>query len=155
MKKIICCLLVAVMLSACGGENKKSESRKEGEKRVGDIIMVNGELGVVFAATTDGRQGKAMSVSRTECNWNNAKTWCANYGMGWRLPTKDELLVISRNYDVINSALETNGYRGLGAYYWSSEISDEFCAWSVNVVGGHAVDYDKNRDYYVRAVSAF
>ena len=88
MKKIfilICTLFIAANVSA--------QTRK-----VGDIIMVNGELGVVFAVTTDGQHGKAMSVSETECNWDKAKKWCADLGGGWRLPTKDELLIIYRIY---------------------------------------------------------
>ena len=146
MKKIfilICTFFIAVNVSA--------QTRK-----VGDIIMVDGEFGVVFAVTTDGQHGKAMSVSETYCDWNNAKTWCANYGMGWKLPTKDELLVIRRNRAVIDSALKINGYTMLrDYYYWSSEISGEFCAWGVHMLGRDA-NYDlKSSGYYVRAVSAF
>ena len=144
MKKIfilICTLFIVANISA--------QTRK-----VGDIIMVNGEFGVVFAVTTDGRHGKAVSVSETECTWDNAKTWCANYGMGWKLPTKDELRVIYRNKAVINSALQTNGYTTL-SIGWSSEWYDEFYAWLVYVTDGYTGIYDKSSDYYVRAVSAF
>ena len=165
MKKIICCLLVAVMLSACSGTknsdtkqetNQENAPRKEGEKRVGDIIMVNGELGVVFAVTTDGQHGKVMSASQTECAWDDAKKWCAYLGYGWKFPTIDELRVIRRNKAVINSALKTNGYTLLGeGYYWSSEISNEFCAWGVNLYDGYTVDLTKRNSYYVRAVTAF
>ena len=62
--------------------------------KVGDIIMVGGEMGVVFAVTTDGQHGKAMSISQTTCSWERAKTWCAQYGRGWRLPKIDELKII-------------------------------------------------------------
>ena len=153
------------MLSACGGTknsdtkqetNQETAPRKEGEKRVGDIIMVNGELGVVFAATTDGQHGKVMSASQTECVWDDAKKWCADLGYCWKLPTIDELLVIYRNKAVINSALKTNGYTMLGEWhYWSSEISDEFCAWYVTMSDGHTLDPYKSDSNYVRAVSTF
>ena len=144
---------MAVMLSACGGENKKSESSK---KRVGDIVMVNGEFGVVFAVTTDGQHGKAMSVSQTECSWGNAKHWCANLGQGWRLSTEDELRVIYGNKTIINSALKANGYTTLtNNFYWSSEFAGGHYAWSVNMYNGDTYDDLKGYDYYVRAVSAF
>ena len=144
---------MAVMLSACGGENKKSESSK---KRVGDIVMVDGEFGIVFAVTTDGQHGKAMSVSRANCNWDNAKKWCANYGRGWRLPTEDELHVIYENKTIINSALRTNGYTTLtNSFHWSSEFAGGYYAWLVFMGNGHSLDLYKYDTYYVRAVSAF
>ena len=139
------------MLSACGGV------RREGEKRVGDIIMVNGELGVVFAITSDGLHGKAVSVSKTKCDWYDAKTWCANLGPAWKLPTIDELRVIYRNKAVINSALQTNGYATLSYFYWSSESHNEkgFCAWHVLMDNGNTGNYLKDSGNHVRAVAAF
>ena len=143
---------MAVMLSACGGEAKNG-----GDKRVGDIIMLNGELGVVFAVTADGQHGKVMSVSETCCTWDNAKKWCANLGRDWRLPTKDELQVISRKKSAINSVLSTNGYTILPIVYayWSLELFDEFRAWFVSMRDGSTYRYDKDDYAYVRAVAAF
>lgn len=150
MKKIfilICTLFIAVNVSA--------QTRK-----VGDIIMINGEFGVVFAVTTDGRHGKALSVSETKCNWDNAKTWCANLGPAWKLPTIDELRVIYRNKAVINSALLTNGYTTFLSYlYWSSESHNEevLCAWTFDMVDVYTMPNTNLEDWdvYVRAVSAF
>lgn len=145
MKKIfvlICALFVVANISA--------QTRK-----VGDIIMVNGEFGVVFAVTTDGQHGKAVSVSQTGCSWDIAKIWCANLGPAWRLPTTDELRIINRNKTVIDSALEANGYKILGDWYWSSESYDEFCAWSVTMNDGYNYLNFKYYYYYVRAVAAF
>ena len=153
MKKIFCCLLMAVMLSACGGENKKSESSK---KRVGDIVMVDGEFGVVFAVTTDGQHGKAMSVSQTECSWGNAKHWCANFGQGWRLPTEDELRVIYGNKTIINSALRTNGYTTLtNSFHWSSEFAGGHYACGFDMDCGLSIVNIRFNELCVRAVSAF
>ena len=116
--------------------------------KVGDIIMVGGEMGVVFVVTTDGQHGKAMSVSQTRCNWEQAKTWCAQYGRGWRLPKIDELKVISNKKVALNSALTANGYEVLSGYYWSSEEE-----WRVFIGDGNSnYNYDTT---YVRAVSAF
>ena len=157
MKKIICCLLVAVMLSACGGESKQENApRKEGEKRVGDIVMVDGEFGVVFAVTTDGKHGKAVSVSETKCDWSTARSWCAKLGHGWSLPTKEELLVIYRKTSAVNSALSDNSYTTLSSgWYWASESNGDVSAWCVRMYDGLARTSNKGYDGGVRAVSAF
>ena len=159
------------MLSACGGETKKSEtkqeeinatqesaSKKESEKRVGDIIMVNGEMGVVFTVTADGQHGKVMSVSQIEkCIWNDAKAWCANLGQGWKLPTKDELLVIYSRKSVINSALSANNYQLIdaNACYWSSDKEVDNYMWIVSMENGETDGEGKYNHDSVRAVSAF
>lgn len=162
MKKIICCLMLAVMLSACGSETKKADERKEGEKRVGDIIMVNGALGVVFAVTTDGQRGMAMSISETNCTWENAKTWCDRFGYGWRLPLKDELLTICNRRDIIDSALKASGHEQLrDDRYWCSssyEYNDLYrgdCACRVTLATGYVDDDYTGSCDYVRAVTAF
>jgi hypothetical protein len=128
--------------------------------KVGDIIMVGGEMGIVYAVTSDGQHGKVMSVTRGEGSWEAAKQWCAQYGRGWRMPSKDELLVIYRKSDVLNPILRANGYTKLDNWCWSSTESNSDCAWRVHMSGGYTVDTNKsNRSkyfaYYVRAVSAF
>ena len=157
MKKILCCLLVAVMLSACGGEGKQANApRKDGEKRVGDIIMVDGEFGVVFAVTTDGKHGKAMSISETKCDWNSAKKWCTKLSYSWKLPTKDELLVVYRKKSAVDSALSGNGYTTLSkGWYWASESNGEVCAWRVGMGSGGTSSNSKDNYGYVRAVCIF
>ena len=157
MKKILYCLLVAVMLSACGGDSKQENApRKDGEKRVGDIVMVDGEFGVVFAVTTDGRHGKAVSVSETKCDWRSAKTWCTKLSYSWRLPTKDELMVVYRKKSAVNSALSDNGYEALSSgWHWASESNGEACAWSVYMGNGSSSYGNKNGNFSVRAVCIF
>ena len=125
--------------------------------KVGDIIMVGGEMGVVFAVTTDGQHGKVMSVSRTEGSWEQAKTWCAQYGRGWRLPKIEELKMIYSKKEALNSALSANGYEVLGdKNYWSSEEYSSDWAWYIYMYGGNTGYFDKNTyDFFVRAVSAF
>ena len=127
--------------------------------KVGDIIMVGGEMGVVFAVTTDGQHGKAMSISQTTCSWERAKTWCAQYGRGWRLPKIDELKIIHNKKATLNSVLSANGYEKLvddqWDHYWSSEERDLGRAWIVNMSEGDTHGSTKDYDHYVRAVSAF
>ena len=128
--------------------------------KVGDIIMVGGEMGVVFAVTTDGQHGKAMSISQTTCSWERAKTWCAQYGRGWRLPKIDELKVISNKKATLNSVLSANGYEKLVddqlGHYWSSEECELGRARHVRVYDGSTGTEPKYNDsFLVRAVSAF
>lgn len=158
MKKVICCLLLAMVLTSCDGLIRKLTPRAEGEVRVGDIVMVGGEMGVVFAATSDGKHGKVMSTSQTECNWREACSWCADYGYGWRLPSTDELKVICNNRSLLNSALDDGGYTELGNdhdWYWAAEEKGEYKAWFVNMNDGDTLNDLKDVSNYVRAVSAF
>lgn len=156
MKKIICCLLLAMVLTSCDGLMRKLTPRAEGEVRVGDIVMVDGEMGVVFAVTSDGKHGKVMSTSQTRGDWYEARSWCADYGYGWRLPSKAELKVIGNNRSLLNSALNDGGYAVLcNSWYWAAEEKGENKAWLVVMNYGNTLDSYKNLDFYVRAVSAF
>jgi hypothetical protein len=113
-------------------------------------------MGVVFAVTSDGKHGKVMSTSQTKGDWYEARSWCADYGYGWRLPSEDELRVIYRNRSLLNSALDDGGYAGLGnMFYWAAEEKDKFCAWLVDMGDGDTFGSYKNGNAYVRAVSAF
>lgn len=127
--------------------------------KVGDIIMVGGEMGIVYAVTSDGQHGKAVSVMQGEGKWEAAKQWCAQYGIGWRLPSKDELVVISRKSDVLNPILRANGYTAMSsmtAYCcWSSTEYDSNYAWIVGMNDSSTGNLDKSANVYVRAVSAF
>lgn len=88
-------------------------------RNVGDIIMVNGEFGVVFAITTDGQHGKALCVTQSKCGWSNAKSWCLQIGNNWKLPTKDELRIIYHRKDILNASLKSAGYYTIqDGNYW-------------------------------------
>lgn len=124
--------------------------------KVGDIIMVGGEKGIVYAVTSDGQHGKVVSVTQGEaCKWEEAKQWCAQYGRGWRLPSKDELVVICKKSDVLNPILKANGYNALSGWCWSSTEYDSDRAWGVGMHVGYTGHFNKYNDNYVRAVSAF
>ena len=121
MNKILCCLFVAMMLSSCCG------FRLDGTKCVGDIIRVNGRLGVVFEVEYGGKHGKVLSVTETKCDWEEAQQWCRDRGGEWRLPTVEESKEVYRNLDKINRALKHNRYRLCKpidmAGFWSCEES--------------------------------
>ena len=65
------------------------------------------------------------------------------------------------NRTAIESLIEAANDAGMeipeifDSYYWSSTQCDEFCAWYVNMSDGNTSNFNKNYNYYVRAVSAF
>ena len=124
--------------------------------RIGDIVQVGGELGVVFSVTTDGKHGKILSLVGTDCDWWAAKRWCSQLGNGWKLPTIHELYAICNKLNIINSTIVANGYPTMADWYhWSCEESDSEYAWGVRMSDGDTDDYYKGSSSYVRAVSAF
>ena len=84
--------------------------------------------------------------------------WC--YGQHF-LPSAGQLYLMYINRAAIDNLIEAANDAGMSipqlfdTYYWSSTQADEFCAWGVSVYDGGTYGGDKNRDYYVRAVSAF
>ena len=151
MKKIFI-YLSAIFVVA----NMSAQTRK-----VGDFIMVNGEMGVVFTVTADGQHGRVVSATQTNrpmCIVRDAQSadyWCNTLGDGWRLPTQSELKQIYVNKDTINITLRNNGYAELSEdRYWISEMFDGV-VWFLHMSDGSVssgVDIDS---HCVRAVSAF
>lgn len=89
-----------------------------------------------------------------------AFAWCADFGEGWYLPAKWELLAIYRNKDIINKAISLRGGRVPESYLSSTERDDknssgEFYAWCVLMYDGSTYASLKSHSRYVRAVSAF
>jgi clan AA aspartic protease (TIGR02281 family) len=79
--------------------------------------------------------------------WESAKSACASLGIGWRLPTKEELYYIYQNRIIIGSFAY-----GL---YWSSKELDLDYAWAQGFTSG-VQDYDyKFAPQRVRAVRSF
>ena len=171
MKKIFYCLLLAVMLSSCFDEPKKSEAEEEGKTRIGDVVFVNGAQGVVFSVTPDGQHGKVVSVLETKESWDRAKNWCAQYGNGWRLPSRSELYAIRKNSVDISDALryDCKGRRDEFHldFHWSSEEEPYVtytgrvvydCAWCASTYfldEGKDHTSAKVNSEYVRAVCEF
>ena len=143
-------LLVVIALFAIN-TMVQAQSRK-----VGDIVVIGNEVGVVFFVTPDGQHGKVMSTSEIKSTWEDACVWCSQLGIGWRLPSQSDLGAIHGKKDQLNSVLSANGYEVIrNEYYWSADTSIDTGAWYVSMYGG-GTNYDlKYRSYYVRAVSAF
>ena len=124
--------------------------------KVGDYYDAEGKQGVVFAVTSDGRHGKIVSLTDLgQMSWDAAEAKCHSLGASWRLPTQDELLAIYKIKSVIDSTLSAVGDRIDTQYYWSSIIYDSSRAWRVSMYDGNTYNGLKDRNYYVRAVSAF
>lgn len=127
--------------------------------KVGDLYDVNGKQGVVYIVTPDGKHGKMVSINQapSQMNWSDAISWCNSLGNGWRLPTKDELLVIYENRAVLNAILAAVGDTIPYDWHWSSEECSSDYAWYVNMRDGYTNpdDLPKKFPSYVRAVSAF
>ncbi len=124
--------------------------------KVGDMYDVNGKKGVVFVVSSDGQHGRIVSLEQTECNWSDAKTWCANLGDGWRLPSRQELRMLYNVMKAVNEVLFFADKEQLKSWdYWTNEeyISDR--AWYVFMSNGDTSYDDKGDGNYVRAVSAF
>ena len=112
-----------------------------------------------------------MAKVKAVSDWKSkypAFKWCADLGDGWYLPAIEELKKFTINdtiHNAVNRTLEAKGGNTLYnktvyAWYWSSTEKDYryegiFCAWFVIMLDGSTYYYDKYRNYYVRAVSAF
>ena len=79
-------------------------------------------------------------------NWEDAKEACADLGIGWRLPTRLELLLMYNNQDELGGFANNN--------YWSSTEYANTNAWNQNFTNGYQNANYKNLNYYVRAVRA-
>ena len=77
--------------------------------------------------------------------WEAAKIACENLGDGWRLPTKEEFILMYINKDKIGGF--TN------EFYWSStELDNPGVAWGFCFNNEAAFGFNKGNTCYVRAV---
>jgi hypothetical protein len=67
-----------------------------------------------------------------EMNWVDAKKACAALGIGWRLPTKDELHILYQNKGKLGGFPDN--------FYWSSTEYDNNNAWYQNFANGWQFD---------------
>jgi hypothetical protein len=87
-------------------------------------------------------------------DWSDAKKLCANLGDGWRLPTKDELIVMYQNKNKIEGFADDHYYWSLSkddGNYEMKDLADE-SAYSVNMYSGSPLIKGKCYVLYVRAI---
>jgi hypothetical protein len=104
--------------------------------------------GAMGTAVGTGEQNTADIIAG--CNETTAASVAAAYGMGWYLPSKDELnLLYSQKVAGVVGGFASS-------YYWSSSQIHRGLAWSQHFfANGYQDDYDKYVPFRVRAVRAF
>ena len=114
----------------------------------GYVIKTDGTKGVVVAMQDQG----AANWSDAEAMVNDASKHDANGAKfnDWRLPTRDELMLIYYQRDSIGGFTDT-------LYYWSSAELDNYYAWGQLFWYGDGSqdNYPKTTRSNVRAVRAF
>ena len=110
----------------------------------------------IYAGIANGKQvWVAMNDAPSSMDWDEAMEYPKD---GYHLPTKEELMIIYANKDIINKALVDNGGEPFEEdYYWSStedEDDDDF-SWGLSMNNGDIFDYYRNASNYVRPVVAF
>jgi hypothetical protein len=121
---------------------------KEPKRQVGATSQTNGKL----------NSNKIKAVEGWE-NIYQALKWCTDLGEGWYLPSKQELITIFNNRDVILPNLSDK----FGRDYWSSTEASQVwegnvrCAWYVIPMKDKALvnPCPKNMNRPVRAVAEF
>lgn len=108
-------------------ENSKNISYEQSHSpyKVGDLYNEDGKLGVVVETWNSGRSGKILSLVESRKTWSDAECYCKSLGDGWRLPTVEELRLLSldkNHYNAIEKTFERYG-SDLNGSYWSSTKS--------------------------------
>ena len=122
---------------------------------VGQYSTTFGSGGVVYEITNGGQSGKMVSSEKTYKNWNEAQTWCSNYGTDWYLPSLEELKAIYAQKNKVNNTLSAQEFVVLNGYYWSSTEGNGYNASILTFSGGGSNYDDKDDSDNVRAVLAF
>ena len=92
---------------------------------------------------------EVMEEDLGKMSWDQALIACSNLGDGWKLPTKDELLVIYQNKDLVG------GFNSKG--YWSSTPDEDNSemAYDISFLMGVGGFNFKRTENYVRAVKSY
>ena len=129
---------------------------------IGELESYNNELLIgtyspdkgIYAGTTKGKKVYVKLKDEPKpLTWEEAVEACKDKG---HLPTKEELMIIYANKDIINKALVDNGGEPLREdYYWSSTENDNYDSWELCMSNGFVGNSSKNGTGYVRTVVAF
>lgn len=149
IKKLFAILLVTV-LTSCGGS---SSSEPAWDPAIGQSAALEPPK-----SNTDYRNiiGKPIKLGNgevaqfdfpKEMRWGDANKECENLGRGWRLPTKEELVILYQNKDKIGGFADVT--------YWSSTEYADFNAWYQDIGNGSQYFGNMSNAYYVRAVRTF
>lgn len=139
MKKILY-LGIVLMLGSCGEAD--SDEANESESVTSKVNMDGREVSTIKIGSLE-----ILTEDLGKMTWEDAKRACADLGDGWRLPTKDELNIISENKEKIG------GFADM--YYWSSAEFDLSGVWTQGFPNGIQNGDYKNDYGYARAVRDF
>ena len=89
---------------------------------------------VIGRPTKIGNLSIAQNDFPEKINWNQSKLECSKLGNGWRLPTKEELLLLYKNKNKIGNFQDDS--------YWSATKGKVVIAWRLNFDGGELYDRD-------------
>ena len=120
--------------------------------KVGYYYEVGDKKGVVFEVSDGGRHGKIVSL----VDWGKRDGSMASVA-GWETPTRNELLIIFREKDVINETLFLRGEMLADQFYMSSTVCDRwpYPHWVVDLRDGEVRTENDVALIYARAVSEF
>ena len=104
----------------------------------------------------DGRVNTDIIIQRSDYVLFPAFKWCRALGDEWYLPSKYELVMLSKVRSVVNSTLTKYSEREITYFsYWSSTEVDRYRAILVYMYNGAPNEDNKYGNYYVRAVAKF
>ena len=86
-------------------------------------------------------------------NWDEANEACKSLGEGWRLPSKDELVILGNKDNYLNGRLIYHLVSD--NFYWSSTEKDINFAWYIFFSNCSVGNANKNHNGYARAVRSF
>ena len=119
---------------------------------VGQYVICDDIKGVIFYAADT---VKIVSIDETSATWSSGKSWCANKGTDWHMPTKDELTVIRNKKSTLNTTLSSIGGTQFGtSSYWTSTYSSSDYYYQLNFSSGSWNSSRSSYVYEVRAVRA-
>lgn len=106
---------------------------------------------IVAAETYTGDVNKYAALLCIELNVTEGGV---TYG-DWYMPSKDELLLMYANKDIINSVAVANGGIPLNNSYWTSTEVSSTNAYRVVMSNGYVVSSNKTENHYIRPIRSF
>lgn len=125
---------------------------REIERPLYDIGSYDTRYGVYAGMCKNKQIWVALKNAPEEKTWDEAIAYCDG---DTHLPTKEELMLIYVNKDIINEALNAAGGEPLKEeWYWSSSEYDYDYAWAQSFNHGTIDGYHKDNTLSVRPVLA-
>jgi DNA polymerase-1 len=127
--------------------NIKEDTVQIATYNVGDALP---DASVIFHVDTSGYSGLAAQAVDLPyyATWDQAQLLASIYGQGWRLPTKDELILLQTKHKAVSNFFSHG-------FYWSSSLLGDANAWCQEFDNGFLTYANRGRAFRVRAVRSF